>query len=180
MQRGQHSTDSDGLTLRPARADDERFLYEVYASTRIEELAPLGWDDAQREEFLTMQFRAQHDYYHAQFPDADYDLIVLDGRTIGRRYVHRREDEIKLLDIALLPEHRNRGLGTKLTEQLLAEAAGAGLPVRLHVEQFNPARRLYERFGFRPAQEDGIYLLMEWEPGAGAGVREAVGVEPAH
>jgi ribosomal protein S18 acetylase RimI-like enzyme len=153
-----------GLGLRPAGADDEGFLFEVYASTRTEELAPLPWDDAQKDSFLRQQFAAQHEYYREQFPDADFLVIVREKRPVGRLYVHRRQDEIRLVDVALLPQHRNEGIGSFLVEELLDEAARADKPVRIHVEKTNPALRLYERLGFTAIADRGVYALMEWRP----------------
>ncbi len=98
------------------------------------------------------------------FTDAAYDIIILDGESIGRLYVDRREDEIRLIDIALLPEHRGGGLGTAILKEILAEGASVRKLVRIHVEQFNPAMRLYERLGFSKIEEQGVYHLMEWTP----------------
>jgi ribosomal protein S18 acetylase RimI-like enzyme len=150
--------------LRPAAPDDEEFLYRVYASTRYEELAPLNWPPAQVEGFLRMQFRAQHTYYHEQYPDASYDVILCGDEPAGRLYVLRRSDELHIVDIALLPAFRRGGIGTFLLAQLLAEADTAGVPVRIHVETANPARRLYHRLGFVAIGGNGIYDLMERPP----------------
>ncbi len=154
------------VTRRRIRPGDEDFLYAVYASTRQDELAPLDWDEAQKTAFLRMQFLAQHTYYQEQFSDAAFEIVLLDGRAIGRLYVARREDEIRLIDLALLPEHRNAGIGTLLLKELLAEAAEARKPVRIHVERFNPALRLYTRLGFRPIADRGAYWFLEWAAGA--------------
>jgi ribosomal protein S18 acetylase RimI-like enzyme len=152
------------VRLRPAAAGDEEHLYRVYASTRQEELAPLGWAEAEREAFLRMQFTAQDRYYRAQFPEASYQVVLAGERPAGRLYVDRRPDEIRVLDIALLPEHRGGGIGSALLRDLFAEARARGVPVRLHVERSNPALRLYTRLGFEPIGERIPYLLMEWRP----------------
>ena len=153
------------LTLRPITPDDEPFLYRVYAGTREDELAPLSWDEAQKQAFLTMQFTAQHRYYQEQYPEAAFQIILLEGRPVGRLYVARWPDEIRIVDIALLPDYRSAGIGTSLLKDLLAEAESAGKPVRIHVERFNPARRLYDRLGFTQIADRGVYLLLEWSPG---------------
>ena len=152
------------LMLRPIRPEDQPFLYEVYASTRLEELAPLGWNADQQAAFLTQQFNAQHQYYQANYPGADFQIILVNDQPAGRIYVDRRIDEIRLIDIALLPEYRNGGIGSRLLKDLLAEAARAGKPVRIHVEKFNPALRLYERLGFSISDDRGVYWFMEWRP----------------
>jgi len=152
------------VTFRGATPDDEEFLYRVYASTREEELRPVPWDDVQKEEFLRMQFRAQDTHYRKHYTDARYDVILLDGLPIGRLYVDRRQDEIRIIDIALLPENRRAGIGGAIIRDLLAEAADRGVPVRIHVEQNNPAMKLYDRLGFVKVGEAGVYFLMEWSP----------------
>lgn len=152
-------------SLRPIRPDDRDFLYQVYASTRQEELAPLGWDRAQVDAFLEMQFAAQHDYYQEQFPKGDFQVVLLDGRPVGRLYLDRREDEIRIVDIALLTENRGAGVGGALMAGILDEAAPTGLPVRIHVEKNNRALGLYQRLGFLPIADRGVYHLMERLPG---------------
>jgi len=127
------------LSLRPARSEDEEFLYQVYANTREEEMAQTGWDEAQRESFLRMQFNAQHAYYHEQFPDAQYSVILSGDGPVGRLYVDRRDDEIRIIDIALLSEHRRNGFGGTLLGELIEEATATGKLIQIHVERNNPA-----------------------------------------
>src|SRR5689334_12600699 len=94
---------TERLTLRPVDADDETFLYEVFASTRAEEMALTGWPPAQQEAFLRPQFRAQREHYSAEFPRADHAIILVDDRPIGRLFVSRNSQAIDLVDISLLP-----------------------------------------------------------------------------
>jgi ribosomal protein S18 acetylase RimI-like enzyme len=150
------------ITLRPIRAGDESFLYLVYASTREQELAPLDWSNEQKNAFLQMQFLAQHQYYQQNYADAAWDVILVDDQPAGRLYVARWPQEIRVIDIALLPKYRNAGIGGTLLRGLQAEAEQAGKKLSIHVEQFNPARRLYERLGFRIIADQGVYWLMEW------------------
>jgi ribosomal protein S18 acetylase RimI-like enzyme len=152
--------------LRPAGPGDAELLYRIYASTREDELAVVPWDAAAKEAFLRMQFAAQDRYYHQMFPGASYDLIVSGDEVVGRLYVDRGEAAWAVIDLALLPEHRGKGIGTGLLTQILAEAGAAAKPVRMHVERFNPARRLYDRLGFRQIADEGVYLLLEWKPDA--------------
>jgi GNAT superfamily N-acetyltransferase len=152
------------VTLRPIAAEDLEFLHRLYASTRHDEMRLIDWSDERKESFVRFQFDAQHRYYQEQFPTATFD-VVLDGEIpIGRLYVDRRADEIRLIDIALLPEHRGQGIGGTLMRRTLTEARLAGKPVRIHVERENPARRLYDLLGFQPIEEQGVYDLMEWRP----------------
>jgi len=151
------------ITLRPISESDLPLLERIYASTRQEELAAVPWSAAERASFLEMQFRAQHMFYQEHFPNASFDLILVDGLPAGRLYVDRRADEIRIVDIALLlPEWRGQGIGSRLLAELLAEARDAHLVVRIHVEQNNRALSLYLRMGFRAIGENGVYHLMEW------------------
>jgi GNAT superfamily N-acetyltransferase len=150
-----------GVALRPATPEDYAFLERVYASTRADELAPLPWSAEQKAAFLAQQFAAQSAHYAEHYPDASFDVVLVDGEPAGRLIVARGVAEIRVVDIALLPEHRGRGIGTALLEPILAEADERGATVVVHVEQFNPAMRLYERLGFVPAGEVGVYLRLE-------------------
>jgi len=152
------------VTFRPITDADLKFLYELYASTRADELAQVDWTSEQKSQFLTMQFNAQHSFYKEQFVKAQFLIIEDDDKPVGRVYVDRRADEIRLIDIALLPGQRNSGLGTALLKDLLDEGQSSGLPVKIHVESFNPAIRLYHRLGFKPVEDQGVYQLMEWRP----------------
>ncbi len=164
---------SEATTLRPITPEDLPFLRRIYASTRADELAAVPWSEREKDDFLRFQFDAQHAYYMEHFPRAAYDLILKGGEPIGRLYVDRRDDEIRLIDIALLPEHRGAGLGGAIMRGILAEGAEAGKLVRIHVEQDNPAMRLYRRLGFEMIEEQGVYHLMEWTPPGADGVADA-------
>lgn len=152
------------ITFRKMRPTDQRFLHRLYASTRADEMADVPWSDEEKVQFLKMQFEAQHTFYTEQFTEADFLIVQRDGKSIGRVYLDEREEEIRLIDIALLPEHRGQGLGGKLMHDILAAAKAVGKAVRIHVEQFNPAMRLYDRLGFKKIQDEGPYYLMEWLP----------------
>ena len=142
------------------------FLLRLYASTRAEEMAMVtDWTDEQKDQFVRMQFQAQHAWYQEHYGGAQLDLILAEGIPAGRFYVHRRESEIRLMDISILPEYRNRGIGTALLRELFAESAATGKPVTIHVERYNPAMRLYERLGFVPIADRGVYLLLQRAPG---------------
>jgi ribosomal protein S18 acetylase RimI-like enzyme len=152
------------ITLRDVLPADESFLFEVYASTRADEMALVPWNEEQRKSFLTMQFAAQHSHYREQFPDATYSVILRDDVPLGRLYVLREKDGIRILDISILPEYRNSGIGKSVLRDLLDEGAQSGRRVMIYVETFNPSLRLLERLGFKSIAEEGINFLMEWRP----------------
>ena len=155
------------VALRPTRPEDDQFLMELFASTRAPELAFLSFDENQRELFLSMQFRAQSQQYAARCPHAQHSIVLDNDTPIGRIIVDRSEKEFTLVDVALLTEYRNYGIGTRLIEDLLKEARTEGKPVRLHVFSSNPAIHLYERMGFARTGGDQVYLEMLWTPAAG-------------
>jgi ribosomal protein S18 acetylase RimI-like enzyme len=152
------------VELRPCTHADREFLVSVYGSARAAELSMVGWSDAERDAFIRMQFDLQDRSYAARFPDAERSVVLLADRPIGRLYVHRDEHEIRIIDVAILPEFRSRGIGSAVIRAVVAEGERTGRPVRIHVESFNPARRLYERLGFVPVSSGGVYHEMEWRP----------------
>ena len=152
------------VTLRPVVDADRELLIAVYASTRAEELAPVPWDDAQKDAFIRMQFAAQDRYWREHKPGAEFCVVLVDGEPAGRLYLDRLADEIRIVDIALLPAWRGRGIGTLLLRDVLEEGRVAGLPVTIHVEQGNRARGLYERLGFRQISTAGVHHLMQARP----------------
>ena len=162
----------EALTLKPVTNDDEEFLLSVYDSTRTEELAQAEWQPGQREAFLKWQFDLQRREYDARFPDADYFVITIDESPAGRIWIGQDDKQIRLLDIAILPEFQNRGAGTMLLHRLIDESKRAGKALRHMVFVLNnDAHRFYERLGFVVIEEFGAYKHMEWksEPPAVAG-----------
>jgi ribosomal protein S18 acetylase RimI-like enzyme len=153
--------------LRPAGAGDEDFLHRLYASTRTDEMALVDWSDEQKEAFLRMQFQAQTAHYRAYYPHAQYQIIQhKNSSPIGRLIVDRSNDSMLIIDIALLPEYRNAGIGTTIIQQLMTEAAAIHLSIVLRVEFFNPALKLYSRLGFIKTREINIYHEMIWQQGS--------------
>ena len=149
------------ISVRPEQSQDEAFLFELYASTRQEELDNWGWLPEMRSAFLTMQFKASQGYHNA-FPDAEFQIVQLDGANVGRMIVHRTREELHLVDIALLPRHRNTGIGSALLQRIFGEAAATKKPVGLKVLKGSRAVRFYQRLGFVKTGETGLHLEMEW------------------
>ncbi len=164
------AADLASVTRRPVGAEDLPFLERLYASTRTAELALAGWSEEQQAAFVRSQFALQTSHYATHFPDASRELVTVDGVAAGRLYVGRGPARIHIVDIALLPEFRGAGIGTRLLEEVLREAEGRGVPVTLHVERHNPAMRLYERLGFESDERaegaggEEIYVEMRWRP----------------
>jgi len=150
------------IAFRPITPEDTEFLYTVYAQTRAAELAVVDWTEPQKDAFLRSQFNAQHQAYQETYRGADFLIILQHDSPVGRLYVARWEREIRIVDIALLPEYRNAGIGSAIVKDLLDEGARCGKRVSIHVEMFNPALTLYERLGFRKLREFGVYHFMEW------------------
>jgi RimJ/RimL family protein N-acetyltransferase len=153
------------ITLRPIGPDDLDFLVEVYGSTRAEEMAMVPWTIEQQQAFVRMQLTAQQDHYTKTYPTASYDIIMSDGRPVGRLYVARLDQEIRIIDITLLPAERNAGIGSYLIRELLDEANRTGKVTRIFVEEFNPSRRLFERLNFSLSEQHGFHMLLQCNPG---------------
>jgi ribosomal protein S18 acetylase RimI-like enzyme len=142
----------------PQTPDDEPFLAELYAACRADELAPAGWDEATVAAFCAQQHAAREDWYATAFPGARATVLLVDDEPAGRLLTWRGDGTTHVVDVAVHPRHRGHGLGTAALRAVLDEADG---PVRLVVRRDNPARRLYERLGFRPVAHEGFDLTME-------------------
>ena len=155
------------FALRPAEAGDDAFLRALHASTR-QDLASVGLPPEQVQALLDLQHRARESSYRQQFPGAEDRLVVVEGSPVGRLLLAREPGRIRVVDIALLPEARGRGIGTAVLASVLEQGRAGGQAVALHVEAGNPARALYERLGFGVVAEQPPYQELEWRPGGSA------------
>lgn len=146
---------------RPIADQDREFLKSLFESTRKKELNSVHWSREQRALFVEQQFHAQHTHYMNSYTNATFDIIELEDKPIGRLYVDRSSEDIRIIDISLMPRYRNRGIGSTYLKELFDESRESGLPVTIHVEKNNPARSLYERMGFEIKEDRGVYLFLE-------------------
>jgi ribosomal protein S18 acetylase RimI-like enzyme len=146
-----------GITYRTMTDGDLPFVAALYATTRADEVAATGWPAATQAAFLEQQHRAQHSHYRAAYPGGEWLLIERGGEPIGRLYLAEELGQLLVVDISLLPAARGGGLGTAILRDVLA---GEKRPVMLHVQRTNRARRLYERLGFEPVEEQAVYVKM--------------------
>ena len=151
-----------GYGLRPQREEDYPFLEQLYFSVREKEVEPMDWPEEAKRAFLADQFRMQTAHYRTHYFDAEFLIVEHDGEAAGRLYIFRGPRDHRIVDISLLPEIRNAGVGSALLRAVQAEAEAAGKTVSIHVEKFNPAQTLYRRMGFCEISEIGPYWLMEW------------------
>lgn len=154
----------DAIAFRATTPEDVPFLRMLYGTTRSEEMKLLPWTEEEKVVFLDMQFTAQKQHYEDYYPDCQFLVIELEGEPIGRLYVDRREDEIEVVDIALLPAYRARGIGKVLLEEIIAEGKASNRRVTIYVEHNNPARHLYDRLGFTHVDTNGVYHFLVWQP----------------
>jgi GNAT superfamily N-acetyltransferase len=152
-----------GVALRPSAPSDELLMLRVYAATRETELAGVPWTNEHKNQFVAQQFAAQSAHYARHYTGMSSDVVLVDAEPAGRLLVARWPEEIRIVDVSLLPAFRGRGVGTGLLKDLQEEADATGKVLTIHVEKFNPALRLYERLGFVPVQDKEVYLLMEWK-----------------
>lgn len=151
--------------------DDRLFLLDLYAAGRVDEFSAVGWIPAAVRAFLDQQYQAREAGWAVSAPAADDLLLVRDDRPLGRLVLDRRADNIRVVDVALMPEAQGQGIGTAVLREVLAEADAVGVPVTLHVVATSPARGLYERLGFRPVEEeppgDAVHVPMVRVPEPG-------------
>lgn len=152
------------VALRPITENDQEFLFRLYASTRAEEKTLVGWGDEQWHEFMRIQFNLQHTHYMRSYDNPTFDIVMFGQTPVGRLYVNRGPEEIRIIDISLLPEYRGRGLGGGLMGNILREGNDRGIAVSLHVERNNPALALYKRLGFQEERSAEVYSFMKWSP----------------
>jgi ribosomal protein S18 acetylase RimI-like enzyme len=157
------------IMLRPVTEADSGFLFSVYASTREQEMALVPWTTEQKETFVRMQFEAQQRHYAAEHPRAQHAVICLDQSPVGRIYFDPNSEAFHILDVTVLPQYRNQGIGSILLGRILEQARATAKPVTIYVESYNPSLRLFERLGFSRAAENGLNLLMKW---TGDGISE--------
>jgi ribosomal protein S18 acetylase RimI-like enzyme len=152
------------LALRASTSADRDFLLRVFQSTRTAEFVAAGFDTDTICSVLAQQFTMQNEYYRRHYPEGRFDIVVNGPHQIGRLYHdwHGR-DEVRVIDIALLPEYRGAGIGTRLMKTIVAEAARRTLAVGLYVERDNPVRGFYRRLGFSAIGENGVYEQMRRE-----------------
>lgn len=150
------------VSLRPIQTTDTPFLLKLYASTRASEMEQVDWSDEQKHQFISMQFNAQQSHYFEHYQKATFEVIEWNKTMIGRLYVEEWSTELRIIDISLLPEYCNHGIGTYFLKKIMNRANKITKGVSIHVEQNNPAMVLYKRLGFKKIDEHSVYDLMEW------------------
>jgi GNAT superfamily N-acetyltransferase len=150
--------------VRPVRDSDEPFLRHLYAGLRAGDFAELGLEPPAVDALVEMQYAAQHRSYRGLHPSADFDLVLVAGEPAGRLYVDRTATSIHVIDIALAPEHRGHGIGTRLLQGLLGEGSGSQRPVTLNCARDSRALTLYRRLGFTVCGGDDVYVALECRP----------------
>jgi ribosomal protein S18 acetylase RimI-like enzyme len=157
------------LVLRPERAEDHGFRFRLFCDSRLPEWYVVGLDPAVREQLMQHQFLAQTMTYRQRFPRARFDIIEFGGEPIGRIVVNRPGTMVHVIDHAIMPVLRNRGIGTAIMRALMKEAEDARLPVKLKVASSNdPSMKLYLHLGFVPIETIPAYIEMQWPPPTGA------------
>ncbi len=152
------------ISLRPVDDNDGEFLLRIYAASRETELSLMGPDPAIKHIFVEHQLGAQTRHYQAKYPEAKHDLIFCDGEAAGRLYVDRSPQQIAILDLTVLPQYRKRGIATKLVTGLQDEARTTARSLRIYLEYFNPAQKLFRELGFAPVSEENGNFRFEWRP----------------
>jgi ribosomal protein S18 acetylase RimI-like enzyme len=149
------------IKYRTQNDTDRDFLYKLYASTRTDEIKLTDWDNTQIELFLRFQFEAQLKHYLNNYKKATFEIITIQSKDAGRLYLNQDENEIRIIDISLLPEYRGKGFGSEIMGEILKNGEQLKKPVRLSVFINNPAQRFYKRLGFVKISDEPPYIQME-------------------
>jgi ribosomal protein S18 acetylase RimI-like enzyme len=156
-----------GIGLRPQRDSDAPFVAALYDTTR-DDLRHAIAPPELIEELIEMQFRAQREGYGQKFPNAMYFIVEAQGERIGRVAVDFGPNEVRIIDLALIPAARNKGHGTSVFRALQAAAGKVRAPLTLTVAANNPrAAQLYAALGFRVEQQTPTHAFMVWYPQGG-------------
>jgi GNAT superfamily N-acetyltransferase len=158
-------TSFPSVSLRAIIGEDAEFLLALYKSSRGDDLRGLGWDEERISEFLEMQYEAQQRFHASEYKKPVDQIVLRGNQAVGRVTFEPREHEIRCVEIVLLPQHRNAGIGTRLIRELQTEAKKQKKPLRLQVIRFSPSISLFERLGFKRISETGTHFQMEWTPG---------------
>jgi len=155
----------DGIILRPETPQDKAFLFALFHSTAWDDLAPMPLDDTTKEALVRMQFASQTQTYRAQFPHARFDIVEWHGAPIGRIVVDDGEAMGCIVDFALMPDSRSKGLGTAILAAAMQRFVRLQRPVRCKVLINNaPSLRMCQRVGFRQIEVIPPFLQLEWQP----------------
>jgi GNAT superfamily N-acetyltransferase len=141
---------------RPATSDDREFLFTLHKISMRRYVEQIwGWDDLDQRQRL----RSRYD------PELlPMEIVVVNDQDAGCLIVERRNEELYLHYLVLLPSVQGQGIGSRIMVGLLQHADHVHLPLRLSVLAVNPARALYERLGFRIVEEDEVRIHMEVLP----------------
>ena len=158
------------VKLRPSVSADEDFLVAVYGSTREQELAMVPWTAEQKEAFVRSQLNAQLHHYRAEYPNAEYSIILFEDQPVGRLYVDQRATEIRIMDITLLPTHRGKGISSPIICRLKDEAAACGKELSINLDKLSQSHPIFERLGFKAVasvdDDKSFHVLYVWQPSA--------------
>ena len=152
------------VTTRAAGPDDDAFLFELFKAVRGREFAQTPLDPAQLETLMRFQFAGQAQFYGAQYPGGHH-IVLLNGTPVGRIWLYRGASQHHLVDISLLPEFQNRGIGAALITEAIAAAQAAGVRLSCSVAATNHGSlRFHQRLGFQITGRDEVYYDLAVEP----------------
>lgn len=151
------------IRLKKRSECDSAFLFHLFSQIKKAELHFDLYPEDISSQIFQMQFNAWEQMVHTNYPGCGDFLITCDSEKAGRLQVDRDSEEFRIINISLLPSFRNRGVGTKIIRDILAEARQKGKPVYLEVDKNNPAVKLYLRLGFKVCQENELKFSMKYQ-----------------
>ncbi len=149
------------VTRRQVCPADDALLLRLYAASRESELSQVQWPAEQKHAFVAMQFEAQRRHYQLTYPNGSHQVICADDAPVGRIWSCELSDELRIMDITVLPDFRGRGIGSSVLREIVAESERLEKPLRIWIETWNPSQIIFQHFGFVPVGNDGVNT--QWE-----------------
>ena len=150
------------IQLKKKDENDSEFLFQLFEEIKIAELNIFNWPEQMRNQFISMQYNAFEKMIKNEYPKADDFIIIYNFQNAGRLQLNKDNSGLRIINISLLPDFRNLGIGSKVIKDLLSEADSKKRPVYLEVDKVNPAFNLYSRLGFEIYHQDEIKYSMKY------------------
>ena len=150
--------------LRACTEADDAFVYDVFCTTWESEVAALPNQNL-AQHVLRIQHIAQERRFASRYPGLQRYIVVRDGQSAGRLYVHESDSLLEVVDLTLMPSFRDHGIGTRIFHELFEHATREGQTISLRVERRNErATMLYSQLGFDLVSVDDLDNHFEWAP----------------
>lgn len=153
------------ISLVPVQSRHDEFLLQVFKESRIDLAYINGISEEQKSMIILQQYKIEQEQLKQMYPNAKFNIVMMNEKTVGRLYIHNGEISDRILQIGLLEEYRGMGIGKMLVKLVIEDAMKRGKNVQLQVAWFNEAAyRFYEKLGFKIIENNGVAYEMQYMP----------------